>query len=296
MKALTYYITLPFIFLLVLLPFPLLYGLSNFMFFLFYQVIGYRKKVVMQNLRNSFPEKTEEERLQIAIKFYKYLCDLTLETFKTLIISKKTALKRCKLNPSAAALFNDYAQKGKSIIIVMGHFGNWEWGGNTFSLSCKQQLYVIYHPLSNKYFNNLICGMRARFGAKLYAMKDAFKDMVKNKAEVTATAFIADQTPPPETAYWTTFLNQDTPVFRGTEKIAQKLNFPVVYLSIKRIRRGYYEMFAETLFEDPKNTADGEISEAHTKKLEADIKLQPEIWLWSHRRWKHKRPAPLVVS
>lgn len=250
----------------------------------------------MQNLRNSFPEKTEEERLQIAIKFYKYLCDLTLETFKTLIISKKTALKRCKLNPSAAALFNDYAQKGKSIIIVMGHFGNWEWGGNTFSLSCKQQLYVIYHPLSNKYFNNLICGMRARFGAKLYAMKDAFKDMVKNKAEVTATAFIADQTPPPETAYWTTFLNQDTPVFRGTEKIAQKLNFPVVYLSIKRIRRGYYEMFAETLFEDPKNTADGEISEAHTKKLEADIKLQPEIWLWSHRRWKHKRPAPLVVS
>lgn len=296
MKAFVYYLTLPFIILLVLLPFPLLYGLSNVLFFLLYYVIGYRRKIVMQNLRNAFPEKTEEERLQIAVKYYRYLCDLTLETFKTLIISKSTALKRCKMNTEAQVLFDTYEKQGQSIIIVMGHFGNWEWGGNTFSISCKQQLYVIYHPLSNPYFNRLICGMRTRFGAKLYPMKDAFRDMVKNRAEVTATAFIADQTPPPETAYWTTFLNQDTPVFRGTEKIAQKMNFPVVYLTIKRLKRGYYEMFAESLFAEPKNTADGEISEVHTQKLAADILLEPEIWLWSHRRWKHKRPATLVAN
>ena len=178
----------------------------------------------------------------------------------------------------------------------MGHFGNWEWAGNTFSLACRQQLYVIYHPLSNKYFNRLIVSMRTRFGTKLIAMRDTFKDMVKNREEVNATAFIADQTPAPESAFWTTFLNQDTPIFWGTEKIARKMNYPVVYATVKRVSRGYYEIFAETLFEEPKNTTEGEISIAHTRKLEADILQQPEIWLWSHRRWKHQRPLQVAVQ
>ena len=291
MKAFVYYLTLPLIYLFIIIPFPFYYGLSDLMFFFLYTVFGYRKKVVMTNLRNSFPEKSEAELKAIMRKYYSYLCDITLETFKTLVISKKAALKRCKLKPEALELFNKYADEGKSIIIVMGHFGNWEWGGNTFSLLCKQQLYVIYHPLTNPYFNKLIYDMRMRFGTKLIDMKDTFKDMVKARNEVNATAFIADQTPHPENAYWTTFLNQDTPVFKGTEKIAQKMNYPVVYLTINRLKRGYYEISAETLFENPKDTVEGEISEAHTKKLEKDIIAQPEIWLWSHRRWKHKRPA-----
>lgn len=200
-------------------------------------------------------------------------------------------MKRCYMNKEAQALFEKYYAEKKSIIIVMGHYGNWEWAGNAFSLQCPQQLYVIYHPLSNKYFNGLIYQLRTRFGTKLYAMNDTFKEMVKNRNEVNATAFIADQTPAPENAYWTSFLNQDTPVFWGTEKIARKMNFPVVYVSIKRHRRGRYEIFAETLFEHPKDTVDGEISEAHTRRLEKDIRQQPEIWLWSHRRWKHVRPV-----
>ena len=173
----------------------------------------------------------------------------------------------------------------------MGHLGNWEWAGNTFSSVCKQQLYVIYHPLSNKQFNALIYNMRSRFGTKLIAMRETFREMAANREIVSATAFIADQTPSREGAYWTTFLNQDTPVFTGTERIARKLNYPIVYAAIKRLKRGYYEMHAEVLCETPKDTLDGEISELHTKRLEKDIIAQPEVWLWSHRRWKHKRPT-----
>jgi KDO2-lipid IV(A) lauroyltransferase len=150
-------------------------------------------------------------------------------------------------------------------------------------------LYVIYHPLENKFFNRMVIGMRTRFGTKLIEMKNTYRDMVKMKHETNATAFIADQTPPPDSAYWTQFMNQDTPVFKGTEVIARKLNYPVVFINVKRIKRGHYELIAEMLCEDPSATADGEITELHTRKLEEEIRKNPETWLWSHRRWKHQR-------
>lgn len=293
---LTYYLVLPFIYLISLLPFALFYGVCDFMFVLLYYVTGYRKKVVLQNLRNSFPEKSEKEIRAISRRFYRYFCDLLLETFKTLTISREAAIRRCKLQPEALALFNRYAAENRSIMIVMGHYGNWEWAGNTFSLQGRHHLYVVYHPLSNKYFNGLIYRMRTRFGTGLIAMKDTFRDMVAHKSELDATAFIADQTPAPNSAYWTTFLNQDTPVFQGTEKIARKMNYPVVYVCVQRVKRGYYEISARTLFEEPSKTADGEITAAHTKALEADICAQPEYWLWSHRRWKHRRPEPVAAK
>ncbi len=289
MSAIIYYLALPFIYLISLLPFRALYVVSDGLYLLLYRVLGYRKDVVLTNLRNSFPDKTEEEIQSIAKKYYKYLCDLFLETFKTLTINKKTMLKHCYFNSQAKALFDELAKENKSIILVLGHLGNWEWAGNTVSLQLKQQLYVIYHPISNKYFDWLMYKMRTRFGTKLIAMKDTFREMLENKAELNATAFIADQTPAPESAYWTTFLNQDTPVFKGTELIARKINYPVVYATVKRVKRGEYELFAEMLCEVPKATTEGEISELHTRKLERDIIAQPEIWLWSHRRWKHKR-------
>ena len=194
------------------------------------------------------------------------------------------------MHPEAKALFDDFAVKNQSIILVMGHQGNWEWGGNTFSLMCPQQLFVIYHPLKNKYFNGLITYMRTRFGTRLIAMNDTFREMVKNKNTVSATAFIADQTPHPENAYWTSFLHQDTPVFWGTERISKKMGFPVVYVHIDKVKRGYYELTAEVLITDPKISNEGYITESFTKKLEEQIRLQPETWLWSHKRWKHKRP------
>lgn len=290
MQALIYYITLPFIYLLSLLPFPVLYLFSDLVFFLLYTVFGYRKDVVHQNLRNSFPDKSEQEIRALGKAFFRHLCDMILETFKTLTIRPETMLKRCALTPGAKVLFDKLYEEHKSVIFVMGHMGNWEWGGNSFSLVCRQQLYVIYHPLQNKYFDGLIYRMRTRFGTKLIPMKNTFKEMLGNrKTVISATAFIADQTPRPENAYWTTFLNQDTPVFKGTEVIAKKLNMPIVYVSITKPKHGHYEMDAEMLLENPADTPDDYISELHTRRLERDIIAHPEIWLWSHKRWKHKR-------
>lgn len=291
MQALTYYISVPFVYLLSLLPFPVLYKVSDGFYFFLYYILGYRRKVVTQNLRNSFPEKSEAEINRLCKDYFHYLCDLFLESFKTLTISRETMLKRCTISPEAKDIFDRYNEEGKSVILVMGHYGNWEWAGNTFSLTCKQKLFVIYHPFRNKYFDKLMYRMRSRFGTGLIAMNETFKDMVKNRSMISVTAFIADQTPQPDNAYWTTFLHQDTPVFRGTEKIAKKMDYPTVYVTIKKIKRGYYNILAEVLTENSKNTGEGEISELHTAKLEKDIIATPEIWLWSHRRWKHKRPV-----
>ncbi len=289
---LSYYIALPFIYLLSILPFRVLYWLSDFFFLVLYYIIGYRKKVVYTNLRKSFPEKSEAEIWVIHKNFYRYFCDLFLETFKTLTISPSVMLKHCSMDDKALELFREYAEDNKSVIIVLGHRGNWEWAGNTFSLLCEHQLYVIYHPLSHPYFNKLVIKMRTRFGTKLIAMKDTFRSMVQNRTELNATAFIADQTPDPGTAYWMTFMNQETPVFLGTEKIAQKLNYPVVYVSIHKVKRGYYVLSAETLMTPPyQSISEGDITKAHTNKLAADIAEQPDLWLWTHRRWKHARPV-----
>jgi KDO2-lipid IV(A) lauroyltransferase len=284
-------LVLPFIYLLSVLPFPLLYKVSDAFCFLIYRVLGYRKHVVLANLQNSFPQKSAAEIQQIAKGYYQYLCDLLLETFKTLTIRKETMLRHCYFHPDAQKLLDKLAAEGKSILLVMGHLGNWEWAGNTVSLRLKQQLYVIYHPIRNKYFDWLMYKMRTRFGTKLIAMKDTFRVMLENRKELSITAFIADQTPDPKNAYWTTFLHQDTPVFKGTELIARKINYPVVYARVQRIKRGYYELQVTMLCENPAATQDGEITELHTQRLEADITAQPEVWLWSHRRWKHTRPS-----
>lgn len=292
MQALVYYLALPFIYLVSILPFPLLYGFSAFVYFLLYHVFGYRKKVVYQNLKNAFPEKSEAELQQLQRRFYRYLCDLFTETFKTLTVRKSVMLKHCYLKPGSGELFDRLYAGHKHVILVMGHFGNWEWAGNTFSLTRQHQLHVIYHPLHNKYFDRLIVGMRTRFGTQLIPMKDTMRRMLENRTgPLTATAFIADQTPHPDRAYWMEFMHQDTPVFLGTETFAKKLDYPVVYVSVKRVKRGYYEIGCEVLFENSKATAEHEITEKHTRRLEQDIRALPETWLWSHKRWKHKRPV-----
>lgn len=289
MQAIVYYISLPCIYLISLLPFWLLYRVSDFLFVLIYYVFGYRKKVVFTNLRNSFPEKSEKEIKKIARKFYVHFCDLILELPKALTISQKEMTKRCKFGDDTVKLFNTMVDQQKNFIVVMGHFGNWEWPAHTFNILIKHQLYVVYHPLSNKRFGDLMLKIRSRFGARWIPMQDTLRAMIRNKPTLNATAFLADQTPPPEGAYWTTFLNQDTPVFWGTEKIARKLDYPIIYATMRKVGRGYYECFGEILFENPATTKEGEISEKHTRKLEEEILKQPEIWLWSHRRWKHKR-------
>jgi KDO2-lipid IV(A) lauroyltransferase len=290
LPAVFYFVSLPFIYLLSILPFPLLYGFSDFVYVLLYHVLRYRRKVVRLNLLNSFPEKQEDEIREIEKRFYRYFCDLFLETFKTLTISKESMVKHCEFVPETLAIFNRLAEEKQSFMVVMGHFGNWEWAGNTFCICCKHQLYVIYHPLSNKYFNSLVYRMRTRFGTRLIAMKDTLREMLKKRTELSATAFIADQSPLPDRAYWMEFLNQDTPVFLGIEKIALKIRYPIVYITIRRVKRGYYKVFAERIELPSTLQKSGTITEIHTRRLEADIRSQPENWLWTHRRWKHVRP------
>jgi KDO2-lipid IV(A) lauroyltransferase len=291
LAALVYYLVIPIIYLVSILPFPLLFLLSDFLYFVLYYVIGYRKKIVVQNLRNAFPDKTDKEINRICKNFFHYLCDLVLETLKMLTISKEGILKHCRFDPASKALLEKLADEQKSFILVMGHLGNWEWSGHPFSLLLKHKLYVLYHPIGNKYFDRLMYHIRTRNGTKLIPMSQAYKEMLLHKNELTSTAFIADQTPQPQNGYWTTFLNQDTPIFKGTEIIAKKMNRAVVYASVKRVKRGYYDMYATLLTDNPASLPDGQLSEMHTRKLEQDIIAQPETWLWSHRRWKHKRPV-----
>ena len=287
MQAVVYYISLPFIYLIAYLPFPLLYLFSDFLNFWVFSVFDYRKKVVQSNLRNSFPEKSEKELRAIEKRFYQFFCDLIVETIKTLTITPKQVKKRVSVDN--LDIYQNYFSQRQSLIMVLGHFGNWELAGARYSQEAYHQLKVIYHPLKNKYFNRLIIKMRTRLGNGLYPMKETARCMIQDKNTPTITAFIADQTPPPERAYWTTFLNQETPVFFGTEKFSKKFNYPIIYTSTKRIKRGYYHIQTEVLVEDPSKMKEYEISELHTKRLEQDIIAQPEIWLWTHKRWKHKR-------
>ncbi len=290
MGALGYYLALPFIYGIALLPFPLLYLLSDGVCFLLFNVIGYRRKVILTNLRNSFPEKSEAEIQAIARRFQRWFCDLTLETLKTLTMSPATVRKRVAFE--GTDILRTYAEQNQSVILVLGHFGNWELAGARYSAEPGlPQLYVIYHPLQNKWFDGLMYRMRTRHGTKLYTMRETSKGMLRDRHLNTATAFIADQTPSPERAYWMTFLNQDTPVFQGTETLARKLDYPVLYISVTRPRRGHYHLQVETLVSQPITTTEGAITEMHTRRLERDIVNYPDLWLWTHRRWKHRRPS-----
>lgn len=286
MQAISFYISYPFIYLLALAPFSVLYKFSD-LFYYILKLTGYRRKVVLTNLRNSFPDKNESEIQTIAASYYRYLCDLILETLKTLRMNAEETQDRVTFHKTE--WLEKLYQEHKSIIIVMGHHGNWEWAGPSFTLNTKFQLVVIYRPLSNPYFEKMMVGMRTRFGTKITPVNQTLRDMVANRKEITATAFIADQTATKKNAYWTTFLNQETAVFTGPEKLAKKFNYPVVYMQVKRPKRGYYEVIPELLFENPASTAENEIAEVFTRRVERDIITNPSIWLWSHRRWKHKR-------
>ncbi len=288
-------LVLPLLYFISILPFWLLYSLSNFFYLLVFYVLGYRKTVVLQNLRNSFPEKSDPEIQKICKQFYLNFCDVIFETLKLLTISKSEFKKRCVLDEASIQLFEAYFANNQSIIGVMGHCGNWEWGAIAHQVYFKRMITGVYHPLSNKDFDAFMLKLRGRFGGDIVAMQALYKRLLTLKQQNISTTIglIADQTPPPESAYWTRFLNQDTPVFNGTEKLARKFNYPVVFLNVKKAKRGYYQLSASLLTSDPKSLAEGQISELHTRHLEQNIRDQPTIWLWSHRRWKHKRPDNL---
>jgi len=292
MGVIGFYIFYGIIWIMTLLPLRILYIFSDMLFPVMYYFPGYRRKVVATNLKNSFPEKSEKERIAIAKKYYHHLCDLIFETLKLIHIGKKQQMERMRLtNPE---LLERYYEEGRDVVVVLGHYGNWEWL-NILPLYTRLRNVPIYKPLQNKHFDRFMLNLRLTNDCDPTAMSLVIRELIKNQ-KINRRAlygFMTDQTPPKgEIKYWTNFLNQDTPVYLGAEKIAIKYDLAIVFLNIQKIKRGYYTFTVETLFEHATGLPEDLITETHVKRLEEIIRDKPEYWLWSHRRWKHKRENP----
>ncbi len=272
-----------------LLPYPLLYLFSDFLAFVLANIFKYRDKVISDNLKNSFPNKPQKELDDIKRKFYTHFSDLIFESLKGFNFSEKEARKRIVFEGLDDV--EKFYKQGRDVLLLTGHYGNWETCGSALPLFISHLTLAVYKPLSNKFFDNKIKQTRTVFGVVLSSMKETKEKIKLDFGRPKATCFATDQSPSnPERAYWTTFLNQETAVLFGAEKYAKELNLPVIYFSILRQKRGYFKVVCQTLFEESKNTSYGEITEKHTQVLEQDIVKKPENWLWSHRRWKHKKP------
>ncbi|HZY80852.1 MAG TPA: lipid A biosynthesis acyltransferase [Cyclobacteriaceae bacterium] len=270
------------------LPFGVLYVLSDILAFLMYYVVGYRKKVVFENLKNSFPNKSNAEITAIAKKFYRHFCDLTLESLKMFSISAEDANKRVQYLDTDIP--KKYYDQGKSIIVAMAHYNNWEFIAVTVDRATQQQAYAIYKPLTNEYFDKKIRTSRQKYGLTMMHIRTVKEDFEKMKNDLTATYFLIDQAPSMHSKpHWMTFLNQDTGVLPGTEKYAKDYNYPVVFLDVQKPKRGYYVARFIDVTGDPRSTAENDITEKTNRILEEFIVAKPEFWLWSHRRWKRKR-------
>lgn len=274
-----------FLYLLSLLPFWFLWLIADAIYVVLYYLVGYRRQVVRTNLANSFPEKSEAERLKIEKQYYRYLGDLLVETVKTITISAAAVRERMK--PTNPELVDHYFSQGRSIIFAAGHYCNWEFAALGFSRITNEKRIVVYKPLSNDVFNVFFNKVRSRFGATVIPMKNTLRTLIALKKELTITVLVSDQTPNRhEINYFTNFLNQPTAVFLGIEKLAKLTNAVVIFYKIDRVKRGYYTYTMVPLIEQPKQAAEYEITEAHVRFLEKIIQDNPQYWLWSHRRWK----------
>jgi KDO2-lipid IV(A) lauroyltransferase len=279
-------------YLLALLPFRALYVLSDMLCVVVYRVVKYRRKVVRKNLKNAFPEKTEKSLLAIEKKFYHQLCDCFVETIKTLRLTGEEARRRMKFeNPE---VINRLTADGRSCIMSLGHYGNWEWVPLVvvyFSPGVEQGF--IYKQLHSAAFNRLFLKMRTRFRSMPIEMLSAFRQMIRfqNEGRTLVTGFLSDQRPSPrQEHYWTTFLNQPTPVQTGMEKIARRLGTSVVYLDIQKVKRGYYTGKIFVISPDASETPEFVITERYIRKLEETVLREPACYLWSHNRWKFRKP------
>ena len=289
MKAIFFYIFAAFAWVISLLPLELLYVFSYPLYFVFHFFPGYRKELVLKNLRNSFPSKNDNEIRKIARRYYMHLADMFIEGTKLRHMSSAELGKRFRLkNPE---LLNMYFAKGQDAIAAFGHYGNWEWITATH-LAIDYRMLTVYKPLHNRYFDNYFLRVRSRHGMDIIPMSSILRKIIEFRRNNTRTitGLVADQTPPKgEIQYWTSFLNQDTPVYLGVEKLATKFNMAVFFFKIRQVKRGYYEVEAELLTDNPSELEEHELTEMHTRKLEEIIIEKPEFWLWSHRRWKHKK-------
>lgn len=267
------------------IPFGVLYRLSNGLAFLLFRVIGYRKKVVLDNLKSVFPDKTAAEIDQIARLSYRNLTDLALETLKGFSMSKAEIERRCPcLNPE---LVNAYLDRSQSVIISGSHYNNWELACLSIPNGFHAPAVTAYKPLTNKVINHYFNQNRARGGMQMVNMEDVFSAMRKRRAETAAWMLVADQSPSSrKSAHWVSFLGQDTASLPGVDLLARKFDYPVLYFHIERVRRGYYQVTYEELWPTPAQASEMDITRAYTQRVEREIYARPENWLWSHKRWK----------
>ncbi len=278
---------LPF-YLLSYLPLPIMYAISNVVYLVLYKGVGYRKKVVQSNLQRSFPDKSARELAMIEKKFYRYFCDLFLETVKPLAWSKKRILKHLHYtNPEVVqAVF----EQNKNVILYTAHYGNWEWM-ISLPLVVPHKVTTMYRKLKSPYFDDFMNHLRSKYGVSCLEMKTAYKGILQyeRKNIRTLIPLVGDQSPDPNSAmHWKTFLNQDTAFFKGAEIIGRKLDAAIIYPSVKRVKRGHYEVTFKVIEGSAKNSPENFVVDTYAKWLEQDIMAQPELWLWTHKRWKRK--------
>lgn len=280
---------------LSLLPLRVSYLLADLVFFILYYLLRYRRKVVFTNLRNSFPEKSRGELGDIARKFYRHLCDMLLEFVRIYSMPGEELARRCRIrNPELPERF---FREGKSIIIAAGHYSNWELAAVAFDYQASHQAAGIYKPLRNAFLDGKLRQSRARFGLELVPKADTKAFFAENTHRLTAPLLATDQSPSNNiNVYWTTFLGQDTAVLFGAEKYAREYNYPLLFGHVRKLRRGHYEMEFEVVEENPAAAPYGAITEKHTRILERDIIQAPQYWLWTHKRWKRKRPKEVEIK
>lgn len=274
-----------------ILPMRILYILSDILYPLVYWVAKYRRKVVRSNMKAAFPEKSEKELRKLERTFYRHFTDYIIETIKLAHLPVEEALRRAHItNPEVIEPY--LAEGNNTFMLLMGHYGNWEWFSASPARFDQVQIHQIYRPLTNPAFDKLFKYLRTRYGSYGIKKNDAFRDIFKLKKNNTRSLviFIADQTPSKGNLhYWTQFLNQDTPILNGPERIAKKLNTPVIFLDVKKIKRGYYTVDFVLMTDNPKDTPENWITEQYARMMEQSILRNPAYWLWTHKRWKHKR-------
>ncbi len=277
--------------LLSLLPFCCIYFLSDILYLVVYYIVKYRREVVAENLRYSFPEKGLKERKEIEKKFYRHFSDLIVESLKLLSASEKAMAKRMEY-VYCEPMIKHY-KENRCVMLLTSHYGNWEWT-STFSqhLPKDKPVYQVYKKLKSESFDQIMYKIRRKFGAENVEMRNLLKKMVqmRNEGKLGMFGMISDQSPGRSNIHYKTqFLSQETAVITGTEKLARKFDYPVYYARVKKVKRGYYQCETMPLSLSPKGDTEFEISEKYMRLLEQDIKEAPEYWLWTHKRWKHTR-------
>ena len=275
-------------------PFWLIYFFSDLFFLIVYYLVGYRKKVVLKNLRNSFPEKSEKELVEISKKYFRHFSDLTLETIKMKGMKKSDFEKRMQItNPE---LLNSVFDQGKNAIVLTSHYNNWEWG-TSLSLHINYRILAVYKPLHNLVFDEYMNKIRSQFGPELVRNDNILRRIIKaeKEKELVVSWFAGDQTPPLFHKSWFRFLNQDALFYLGPAIISKRYGLPVFFQYTEKGKRGFYSTTLELLIENPSDFKEEEIISIYIKRIEKLIHEKPEYYLWSHKRWKHKRPENLPI-